>query len=55
MSRKDTESKRKSPLDIILEKILSDTGDNELDAWNYIIQYGNINSDWLTFWREQNV
>jgi hypothetical protein len=52
MDRK--EASKKSPIDVILDKILAES-DDEIDAWNYVIEYGMMNSDWLSFWREQNL
>lgn len=55
MSREESRQKRKSPNDLILEQILAYEDDDEMDAWNYVIEYGMMKSDWLSFWREQNL
>ena len=54
MTRKEAEQKRIPPnkIDKILEAILEA---EEIDAYHHIIEYGMFNSDWLTFWRDNNI
>jgi hypothetical protein len=54
MSRAESRKNRKSPNDLILERLLEPEGD-EQDAYWYVIEYGYFNSDWLTFWRDNTL
>jgi hypothetical protein len=37
-----------------MEKLLEPTND-EQDAYWYIVEYGYMDSDWLTFWRDNTL
>jgi hypothetical protein len=54
MSREEARKQRKSPNDLIMEKLLA-PDESEQDAWWHVIEYGYIPSDWLTFWRDNNI
>ncbi len=36
-------------IDVIHAKLMED----EQDGWWYIVDYGDLYSDWLSFWRDQ--